>query len=404
MTTATEERKVVKVTGVYDRLAKALKPVVVCVGGAGSSKSYSMAQLIIQKLVEEESKVIGIGRKTFPALRMTAYPLTIGLLRDYGIYQYGEHNRTEHTFRYKDSLIQFFSLDDPEKIKSFNANYLWLEEANEFTWDDYLILKLRLNRSPGKNVNRIYLSLNPVDETLWIKQKLIESPEVEVIKSNYEDNPFLPGDYIELLRGLESLDPNYYRIYARGEWGRLENVIYTNWDLIDEMPYDFQFERYGVDFGYENPTVFLRIGITDMDLFIDELIYRTHMTNADLIRDLGDTPRLDIFADSSEPQRIEEICRAGINCYPAIKDVKLGIDTLKRFNIHITKRSVNVIKEIRSYARKKDRNGHVLEEPVKFNDHAMDALRYAIMGGKGTPEESLVTYDAMELVKGMDLS
>lgn len=403
MTTATEEHKV-KVTGVFDRLAIAQKPVVVCVGGAGSSKSYSMAQLVIQKLIEEESKVIGIGRKTFPALRMTAYPLMIGLLRDYGIYQYGEHNKTEHTFRYKDSLIQFFSLDDPEKIKSFNANYLWLEEANEFTWDDYLILKLRLNRTPGKDLNQIFLSLNPVDETLWIKQKLIGDDDVEVIKSNYEDNPFLPGDYISLLKGLESQDPNYYRIYAKGEWGRLENVIYTNWDLIEEMPYDFQFERYGVDFGYENPTVVLRIGITDTDLFMDELLYQTHVTNADLIdRLIAEKINLDFFADSAEPGRIEEICRAGLNCYSAIKDVKLGIDTLKRFNIHVTKRSVNVIREIRSYARKKDKNGHVLDEPVKYSDHAMDALRYAVMGGKGMPEESLVTYDAMELVKGMEL-
>ena len=382
MATLVAEKAKEKRTPVYRRLEHAVKPVVVCVGGAGSSKSHSLAQLMIRKLLEEDDKVIGIARKTFPALRMTAYDLVIKLLKDYGIYQCGEHNKTEHAFRYKNNVIQFFSLDDPEKIKSFNSNYLWLEEALEFTWEDYIILKLRLNRHPGQNTNRMYLSLNPVDENSWIYLKLINDPEVEVIKSNYRDNRLLPDDYVKLLEDLINQDMNYYRIYALGEWGKLENIIYPNWELIDEMPYDFQEERYGVDFGYENPTVNLHIGITDDKLYVDERLYQTHLTNSELIDRLKELKRLDIYADSSEPQRIEEISRAGLRCYPAIKDVALGIDTVKRYRIHITKRSVNTIKEMRGYQRKKDKDGRVLEEPVKFNDHAMDCLRYGTIGGK----------------------
>ena len=403
VTTSTKEREIV-VTGVYERTRASIAGTVVNIGGAGSSKSYSVAQLIIEKLINERNKTIGVARKTFPALRMTAYKLIIDLLKDYGVYQTELHNKTEHTYTHGTSILQFFSLDDVEKIKSANFNYVWLEEANEFTFDDYLILMMRL-RAPTviTEPNRMYLSLNPVDENGWIAQKLAKDTSVEFLHSTYHDNPFLSQEYKKIIENLINEDPNFYRIYALGEWGRLENIIYTNWDTVDNMPYDFKIERYGLDFGYENPTALVHLGITGREMFIEEILYQTHMTNADVIEFLKTIPRLDIYADSAEPQRIEEICRAGFHCYPSIKDVQIGIDTVKRYKLHITEQSVNMIKEIRGYQRKKDKNGHVLEEPIKFADHLMDSARYSVMGGKEQPREDILVYNAMELVKGMDL-
>jgi len=373
--------KQVKVTDVFVKTLSSPKQFVVNVGGAGSSKSYSIAQLLIQILFNEQNHKIAIGRKTFPALRMTAYKLVIDLLKDYGLYKLDCHNKTENIYvnPLKNSSIQFFSLDDPEKIKSADFNDIWLEEANEFTYEDYLVLKMRL-RAPSSKMNKLYLTLNPIDENNWIAMKLSKDPTVDIIRSTYKDNPFLTPEYIAILENLINEDANYYRIYVLGEWGKLENIIYPNWQVIDEMPGEFQQQAYGLDFGYVNPTALAHIGIIDKDLYIDELLYQTQMTNSDLISRLLTFPRLDIYADSAEPQRIEELKRSRLNCYPADKDVKLGIDLVKRQNIKITKRSINIIKEIRGYQRKKDKDGNVLEEPVKFNDHILDAIRYGVMG------------------------
>jgi len=373
--------KQVKVTDVFVKTLSSPKQFVVNVGGAGSSKSYSIAQLLIQTLFNEQNHKIAIGRKTFPALRMTAYKLVIDLLKDYGLYKLDCHNKTENIYvnPLKNSSMQFFSLDDPEKIKSADFNDIWLEEANEFTYEDYLVLKMRL-RAPSSKMNKLYLTLNPIDENNWIARKLSKDPTVEIIRSTYKDNPFLTPEYIAILENLINEDMNYYRIYVLGEWGRLENIIYPNWQVIDEMPGEFQQQAYGLDFGYVNPTALAHIGIIEKDLYIDELLYQTQMTNSDLISRLLTFPRLDIYADSAEPQRIEELKRSRLNCYPADKDVKLGIDLVKRQNIKITKRSINIIKEIRGYQRKKDKDGNVLEEPVKFNDHILDAIRYGVMG------------------------
>ena len=394
----------VYLTSVHDEIAAATKPVVVAVGGAGSSKSHSIAQLFVHLLINSDDKVLGVARKTMPALRRTAMQLIIDLLEDQGLYSKVAHNQTNHTMRYGKNRLQFFSLDEPDKIKSFNANFMWLEEANEFTWKDYGIIDLRLNRPAAGGINRMYVSLNPVDENCWIKTKLCDdNPDVEVIHSTYRDNPFLDAPYRAKLEGLINLDPNYHRIYARGEWGKLENIIYPEWVLVDGMPYDAEIERYGLDFGYEHPTVLVHIMVTGHNLYIDEAVYQNHITNSDLIGLMAPLPRWPIYADSAEPQRIEEISRAGFECYGAVKSVTVGIDQVNRLKIHITKRSVGIIKEIRGYARRQDKDGHIMEDPIKFNDDGMDALRYAVMGRDKPQAEGVAYYDTMDTLEGMNI-
>lgn len=371
----------VKNTPLVRKTRDSSKKCVVNVGGAGSSKSYSIAQLLIAKLINEDNKRIGICRKTFPALRMTAMALTLDLLKQYGIYNPSRHNKTANTYTYRNTVIQFFSLDEWTRIKSANFNYIWMEEANEFTFDDYIALKLCLrNPTLEDEPNHMYLSLNPIDENNWIAKKLQYEEDVEIIHSTYKDNPFLDEDYRKVLHQLINEDENYYRIYVLGEWGKLENLIYTNYEVVDSLPKEYQVMAYGLDFGYVNPTALIKVCMVDRDIYLDERIYRAHITNSDLIQMLSNEDRGDIYADSAEPDRIEEISRAGYNVYPAMKDVQLGIDLCKRQKLYITKDSVNLLKEIRGYQRKVDKAGVVLEEPVKFNDHLMDGMRYVIYG------------------------
>jgi phage terminase large subunit len=166
--TKPNKRQVI-VTSVFEQIERAIKPIVVSLGGAGSGKSYSMAQLIIMKFINEDDKMIGICRKTFPALRITAYKLVVDLLMDYGYYSRCDHNKSEHTIKYHNNMLYFFSLDDPEKVKSLDLNYLWIEEATELSWEDFLILRMRMRRKSidGKS-NQVYLTLNPIDQENWV--------------------------------------------------------------------------------------------------------------------------------------------------------------------------------------------------------------------------------------------
>jgi len=358
------------------------KRFVICVGGAGSSKSYSIAQWLIKKLYQDKDKEFLIVRKTFPSLRITALKLILDLLDSYNLpYHF---NKAEFRLNVNHNEMIFRGLDDPEKVKSFEPNYIWMEEASEFTDKDFTQLNLRLRRHTDTK-NQIYLSFNPIEKSFsWLYKRFFEeeNEEAAVLKTTYKDNlRYLSRAYIKELEGLKNQDETTYEIYTLGEWGILRNIIYTNYELVDKWPDSVEETIYGLDFGFNNPSALEEIGIKDQEIYERELLYETHLTNEDLIKrmeELIPKKSSSIYADSAEPARIEEIKRAGFNVYPAEKNVKDGIDFIKRQECHILKSSTNLVKEIRGYKYKENKDGNVLEEPVKFRDHLMDCRRMAL--------------------------
>jgi phage terminase large subunit len=388
-------------TAVYDKNLASAKRYLVNIGGAGSSKSYSIAQLLVNKFLSIQNRKIAVTRKTFPALRITSYRLCVSILAEYGLMGRIRHDKMNHEIinPFSGSMMAFLSVDDPEKMKSTDWNDIWMEEATEFTWADWIIMQTRLrSKTDEKNRNQIYLSLNPSDEQSWINQKLMTmqafTKDVEIIHSTYRDNPFLDKDYVQTLINLKDQDPNAYDIYAEGKWGRLTNLIYQPWELEDEWPH-VEEKIYGLDFGFNNPSALVEIGIRDMDeIHVRQLIYERHLTNGMLIERCKELIKDDdlgcpIYADTAEPDRIEEFSNAGFNIYPSDKDVKLGIDFLKRKRIHTLPENVDINKERAAYKWRTDKNGNVLDEPVKFMDHAMDAIRYGLF----THQKNLVSAD-----------
>lgn len=375
-------RRQVAVTKIFDRNIKATAPIIINVGGARSGKSYSILQILLQKFISEDHKEILIARKTLPSLRITAYKVFINLLQDYGYYKKCTHNKTNLTIKYGNSTVYFLSIDDPEKIKSTEFNYVFLEEVNEFSYNDFIILWTRMSAPTVENQpNRMYLALNPSDEWSWVHQKVTHWDNAQTIHSTYLDNPFLDANYRKILEDLKDTDPELYQIYALGEYATLSNIIYQNYQIDKVFPPNLSDEWYGLDWGFNHPTALIRIRSKDGELYLEEIIYQTHLTNQDLIdlmNELHIPKKIPIYADSAEPARIEEIYKAGYNIHPADKNVSGGIDQVKRYKLHIHKDSLNLIKEIRTYKWKEDKNGNILDDPVKWNDDCCDAARYGV--------------------------
>jgi len=376
-------------TNIFTRNRSSKATVIINVGGARSSKSYSIAQLLIEKLMTEENKLFGICRKTFPALRMTAMWGPAGfltLLKAYGVYNEAKHNKSYNTYEYGTNKVQFFGLDESEKIKSAEFNYIWMEEGNEFTYEDYTALKLRLSgQVKGQEQNHIYISLNPVDAHNWIATRASKETDVEIIKSTYLDNPYLNEAYIRMLVDLINQDENSYRVYVLGEWGLLEGKIYSNYQVIPELPVMTGAKWvYGLDFGLVNPTAIVKVYLLGDKIYLEERLYQTGMTNADIIAFLSHEERGDIYADPSAKQMIAEIQRAGYMAFEGIKGVKESIDLCQRQTLYVPQSSSHLITELQNYHWKKDKDAtgeeSFLSEPVKYNDHCVDAMRYAIWG------------------------
>jgi phage terminase large subunit len=388
----TDTEIAIEATTIFYKTQGSKKTIVVNRGGAGSGKSHSIAQLLLYKFFNEQEKRILILRKTLPSLRISTLTLMNQLMNDYSLKDRIVEEKVHLNWYHNGSIIHYQGLDDPEKVKSAEFNYIWLEEATEFTWEEYQTIKLRLRaESKDKIPNQIFLSFNPIDERHWIKEKLVEdtTQDTKEIVSNYKDNPFLPAEYIKDLENLQLQDISFYNVYTLGNWGKLENIIYKNWTTCDWMPDVSAVDKvfYGLDFGYNDPSALIECRVKGKDVWERELLYHTKLTNSDLIKKLQELipeekrQKHYIFADSAEPDRIKEIKDAGFKIKPAIKLVSNGIDIVKRFNVHIMSESLNLIKEKRAYSWKKDRNGNVTDEPIGIWDHLMSAERYALHTG-----------------------
>jgi phage terminase large subunit len=249
---------------------------------------------------------------------------------------------------------------------------------------------LKIKGRPDPPRNQLFMSFNPEDIYHWIKTKVVDSGEEDFVEipSSYKDNPFLDPEYVKQLEALEKQDANFYRIYTLGEWGQLDTLIFTNWVNI-ESHIDSPDYIYGSDFGYNSPSTLVRIHFDDVEMraSVEELIYESELTNSQFLKlckekiPQKDWTRVPLYADSAEPDRIKEIENGGLWIVPTHKgagSVKDGIDFLKRFQINVLNNSPNINKERKSYSWKKDKNGVVFDEPVKWNDHALDAIRGAL--------------------------
>jgi len=360
-------------TNVFHKAYKSSTRITCLQGGTRSSKTYSLCQLFIVKALKETGKVFTICRKTLPALKGTAYRDVLELLKELGLYLEENHNKSELSYSLNGNLIEFISVDQPQKIRGRKRDYLWLNEANEFTYEDYQQLILR-------TTGKVYLDYNPSDPYSWIYDKVMTRDDCTFIKSTYKANPFLDKDTIAEIERLKDIDPDYWRVYGMGEIGSIQTMIFRNFQLVDEV--QGRLVGYGLDFGFTNsPTALVAVYQSDDNLYIKEMLYEKRLTNTDLANKLKEF-RIDrqseIIGDSAEPKSIEEIYRQGFNIKPAKKGagIHLGIDIMRRYKLHITKDSLNAIKEFRGYKWATDKNGDVLNTPVKVNDHLIDATRY----------------------------
>jgi phage terminase large subunit len=294
------------------------------------------------------------------------------------------------------SRFYFDSIDDVMKKKSIeDINYLWVEEATEFTYREWLHLKLCIRAANPHGINRFFLSFNPEDEirNAWLKN-LVDGadadPKSQQLHLNHQDNPFLSQDERDKIEALADEDEEYDKIYRLGQWATPRFIIYTNWDIVSGFPDADTLDDigYGLDFGYNNETALIKVGIRDKrKIYLEEVVYQSKLTNTDLInlmKSLDISKTATIMADSAEPQRIKEIASAGYNIRGVKKKsgekdkswVSVGIDRCKRLQLHITQHSTSMLKEIRSYKWKQNQREEPIDEPVKFRDHAMDAMRY----------------------------
>ena len=358
---------------VFELLMDSDKRITVMQGGSRSGKTYNILIWFIVKLLQENGKTLTIVRQSLPSIKGTVLRDFIDILGRLGIYDENNHNKTDQIYEMNGNIIEFVSADQPQKIRGRARDYLFCNEANELSYDAWMQL---IMRTEGK----IVIDYNPSDVSSWIYDMVIPRDDSDFYITTFRDNPFLPKELILELERMKDADPNYWQVYGLGERGLSQDLIYTHYKTTENFPEDGEVV-YGLDFGFNVPSAMVKVVFKEGIAFVKEMLYEAKLTTNDLIDRLKamELSKYDeIYCDAAEPKTIEELVRNGFNAKPANKDVTEGIRCVKGTPLTIHQESVNLLKELKSYRWKTDRNGNKLDQPVKFNDHIADAMRYGI--------------------------
>jgi hypothetical protein len=337
----------------------------------------------------------------------------------------------EQEYRYPNgSIIAVGGMDKATKIMSSEYDVIYVQEAIELLEEDWesATTRLRNGRMPYQ---RLIADTNPSNPTHWLKKRC-DRGSTKIVYCRHEDNPRLFNPitrkwtkegkaYLAMLEKLTGVRKERLRF---GKWVQAEGTIYADWNqrihLLDRFTIPRDWPRYwSVDFGFTNPFVWQAWALDpDGRLIRYKEIYKTQTL-------VEDHAKAILAATAGEPDPVALICdhdaegRATlekhladggrfVNSTAAIKTVAEGIQAVqgrmriaddgkprlylmrdslieRDSRLDNSKRPACTEEEVDGYVWKPiplivtTRSAASVEEPVKKDDHGLDAMRYMVM-------------------------
>lgn len=386
----------------------------VAYGGAGAGKSVVCAQKVIALCMSVPKLSIVVMRKVQVTARLSIFAMITKQIQSEGIEQACKITTSPMRVMFSNgSAINFLGLDNNDKIKSINPVHgFWLEEADQFTETDIDQIGARLRDAVPKTTNGkgtlrtdsngnylwfgapiknfMMFSFNPISihnhlyNRFFINVTAQTRAELFIRKTTYLDNPKLSPEYVAQLSGYKGVNETYYNVYCLGEFGTPSGLVYKTPTIIEakDWPKDYDFRYFGLDFGFNNPSALVEVIVKDRIYYVREIFHLQHLTNDEILERILAVPGFmneTVYCDSANPGGIYYLYQNGVDAMSSNKSVRAGIThvqmTMPRLRVHES--SIKLLREFHTYSWRK-KGEDVLDEPVKINDHALDAMRYAI--------------------------
>ena len=363
-------------TTAYKRIAKLTKRIRAVPGGTGASKTVSIILWLIALAQSDKTPTLtSIVSESFPHLRRGAMRDFLLIMKEHGYFKDDLWDRTNNIYSFETgSQLEFFSVDQPAKVRGARRDRLFINEANNVSFSAFEELEVRTK-------DFVFLDWNPVAEFWYYSEVKNKRNDTEEITLTYRENEALSQPVIDSIETRKNR-PGWWKVYGLGELGEVEGKIYKGWQIIDEIPHEARLERYGLDYGYTNdPTAIVAIYYFNGGYILDEICFQKGLSNKQVADILLNQPLALVVADSAEPKSNDELVRYDVNLIPCIKGkdlVRQGIQFIQAQRISVTKRSVHIIREYRNYLWEVDRDGKILNEPEHQFSHSMDAVRYGM--------------------------
>lgn len=361
-------------TTATDKIFSLRKRLRIVAGGTSASKTISILLWMIQRAQTNENEMLSVVSETFPHLKRGAIRDFLSIMEEHNYFREDRWNKTDFIYTFETgSKIEFFSADQPSKVRGPRRDILFINECNNISYETYTQLEIRTKKI-------IWMDFNPVQE-FWAYTEIIPNMEHDFLTLTYKDNDALDPAIVQAIESRKG-NKNWWKVYGLGELGMTEGVIYSHFLPIDDIPPEARLTRYGLDFGYTNdPTAIVAIYQWNNSYIWDEVLYRKGLSNKDIADILINMDKALVVADSAEPKSIDEMKSYGINAIGSQKgpgSILQGIQFVQDQKIYVTKKSTNIWHEQRNYLWLTDKEGKIINEPSPFLNHLMDAGRYGM--------------------------
>ena len=359
-------------------------------GGTSAGKTFGILPILIDRCIRTPYLETSVVSESIPHLRRGAMKDFLKIMIETGRYRDGQWNRSSLKYTFTNgSYIEFFSVEQPDKLRGARRNVLYVNEANNIPFEAYTQLSIRTSGD-------IWIDFNPT-ANFWAHKEVANQSDADFITLTYLDNEALPQTIVDDIEQAKEKAKtseywaNWWKVYGLGQVGSLEGVCIKEWQEI-KLPLEARLLCYGMDFGYSNdPTTLIALYKYNDAYIFDEVIYQKKLLNSDtsnLFKANGINAV--VYADSAEPKSIAELRTLGHKVLPCTKgkdSIVYGINLINQNKIYITSRSKNLIKELQSYTWMKDREGNTINKPIDAFNDCIDAARYAITSQLQTPNK-----------------
>ncbi len=310
-----------------------------------------------------------------PHLKRGAIRDFLNIMKEHNYYDDERWNKTDSTYTFETgSTIEFFSADQPGKVRWPRRHRLFVNEGNNIDYESFDQLLIRTEEFA-------FIDWNPVNEFYMYTDFIGKREDVDFLTLTYLDNEALSPNIVAEIESHKN-NKQWWTVYWLGQLGEVEGKIYKDWAIIDSVPHEARLERYWVDFWYTNdPTAIVAIYTHNGGYILDEITFQKGLSNKQIADILKSYPTALVIADSAEPKSIDEIKSYWLTIIGAEKwpdSIKNGIQLVQSQRISVTKNSTNVIKEYRNYMWMTDRDWKIINVPESGFDHSLDGVRYAL--------------------------